>query len=386
MRRARKAAPPPGLTGTVRVGSTSSVLSRVQVGELAVIDHLDLDKVTADALVSRGAAAVVNASPSSSGRYPNLGPEILLRAGVPLVDSVGPEVLKLVRDGERLRLDGGVIYRGDEALAGGELATAERVQTQMRDARTGLASQLEAFAGDTTAYLRQESELILDGVGVPELTTRLRDRQVLVVVRAYEYAAELAALKSYIAEVRPVLVGVDGGADALLEAGYRPDLVVGDLEQLAETTLSCGAELVVHADRDGTAPGLERARGLGLTPVLFPVSGSAEDAALLLADVGGAALIAVAGTHASLAEFLDRGRPAMASTFLVRLRLGHRLVDARAVVSLHRKRTATWPVFLLAVLLLAVAVAVLVTSGPSSIGHDISSWWDSLVSSVTGST
>jgi uncharacterized membrane-anchored protein len=345
-----------------------------------------LDKVTADALVSRGAAAVVNASPSSSGRYPNLGPEILLRAGVPLVDSVGPEVLKLVRDGERLRLDGGVIYRGDEALAGGELATAERVRTQMRDARTGLASQLEAFAGDTTAYLRQESELILDGVGVPELTTRLRDRQVLVVVRAYEYAAELAALKSYIAEVRPVLVGVDGGADALLEAGYRPDLVVGDLEQLAETTLSCGAELVVHADRDGTAPGLERARGLGLTPVLFPVSGSAEDAALLLADVGGAALIAVAGTHASLAEFLDRGRPAMASTFLVRLRLGHRLVDARAVVSLHRKRAATWPVFLLAVLLLAVAVAVLVTSGPSSIGHDISSWWDSLVSSVTGST
>jgi uncharacterized membrane-anchored protein len=343
---------------------TRQLIKRLRPGDIAIIDHVDIDRLAAESLVECGVAAVVNAATSISGRYPNLGPEILVANGIPLLDGVGTGVLAEVRDGDIVRLCEGALYAGDRVVATGEQQTIETVQRAMADARAGLAVQLEAFAANTMEYLRRDRDLLLDGVGVPDIATELAGKQVLVVVRGYNYREDLVALRRYIRTYHPVLIGVDAGADVLLESGYRPALVVGDLESLSDEALRCGAEIVVRTDPDGRAPGLERIQNLGLAAVEFAASGTSEDAALLLADAKGAALIATAGTHATLVEFLDKGRSGMASSFLTRLRVGGKLVDAKSVNRLYRSRLSTsallWVAFVL-VLVVAVVSATDVT-------------------------
>ena len=304
-------------------------------------------------------AAVVNVAPSTSGRYPNLGPGILVGAGIALLDDVGPEVMAAVEEGQLVRLDGEALYIGEQPVAKGRPQSVESVELAMADARAGLAVQLEAFAANTMEYLRRERELLLDGVGVPDIRTEVDGRQALIVVRGYHYKEDLKTLRPYIREYRPLLIGVDGGADALIEAGYAPDLIVGDMDSVSDATLCSGAELVVHAYRDGRAPGLDRLRSLGLEGVLFPATGTSEDVAMLLADDKGASLIVAVGTHATLVEFLDKGRAGMASTFLTRLRVGGKLVDAKGVSRLYRSRISNLQVTLLILTgLLALAVAL----------------------------
>ncbi len=263
-----------------------------------------------------------------------------------------------------MRLDGDILYRGEEVVAAGRLHTPESVADAMEDARAGLSRQLEAFAGNTMEYLKAERDLLLDGVGVPDIRTRIEGRHALVVVRGYHYKEDIATLRSYIREYRPVLIGVDGGADALVEAGLKPDLIVGDMDSVSDASLRSGAELVVHAYRDGRAPGLARLESLGLSGVAFPATGTSEDIAMLLADDKGASLIVAVGTHATLVEFLDKGRAGMASTFLTRLRVGGKLVDVKGVSMLYRSRITMWQ---LALLLLAglLAVAVAIASTPT---------------------
>jgi uncharacterized membrane-anchored protein len=336
---------------------TRQLVKRLRPGDIAIIDHVDIDRLAAESLVECGVAAVVNAATSISGRYPNLGPEILVANGIPLLDGVGTGVLAEVRDGDIVRLCEGSLYAGDRVVATGDQQTIETVQQAMADARAGLAVQLEAFVANTMEYLRRDRDLLLDGVGVPEIATELAGKQVLVVVRGYNHREDLDALRRYIRAYHPVLIGVDAGADVLLESGYRPALVVGDLESLSNEALQCGAEIVVRTDPDGRAPDLDRIHNLGLTAVEFAASGTSEDAALLLADAKGAALIATAGTHATLVEFLDKGRSGMASTFLTRLRVGGKLVDAKSVNRLYRSRVSTSALLWLAfVVVLAVAV------------------------------
>jgi uncharacterized membrane-anchored protein len=375
----RRSAPPlPGVIGPVRIDKrTKNLTKRLQPGDVAVIDHLDLDRVSAEALVGCGVAAVVNVSPSISGRYPNLGPEILVAAGIPLVDDVGPEVVTRLREGETVRLDAETLYRGPDVVAKGVEQSPDTVARSMEEARAGLSAQLEAFAGNTMEYLRQERDLLLDGVGVPDIRTDLEGRQVLIVVRGYHYKEDIVTLRPYIREYRPVLIGVDGGADALLEAGYRPHLIVGDMDSVSDAALGCGAELVVHAYRDGTAPGLARLHTLGLDPVVFPATGTSEDVAMLLSDDKGASLIVAVGSHATLVEFLDKGREGMASTFLTRLRVGSKLVDAKGVSMLYRSRVATWQVlFLLGAGLLALGAAMAATPLGRSFYDIVGSRWD----------
>ncbi len=357
------AAAPTGISAVARVDArTKRLTTRLAPGEIAVIDHVDLDRVSAEALVACRPAAVLNAAPSISGRYPNLGPEILVAAGVPLIDSAGPELLHTVRDGQLVYLDGATLRRDGRVLATGVVQTEESVAEAMAEARAGLAVQLEAFAGNTMEYLRRERELLLDGVGVPEVRTRFTGRHTLVVVRGYHYKDDLHALRAYIREYRPVLVGVDGGADALRENGYAPDMIVGDMDSVSDAALRSGAELVVHAYRDGTAPGLPRLQDLGLDPVIFPAMGTSEDVAMLLADDKGAELIVAVGTHTTLVEFLDKGRAGMASTFLTRLRLGGKFVDAKGVSQLYRQRISTLQIALLIVTaLITLLVAISVT-------------------------
>jgi uncharacterized membrane-anchored protein len=345
---------------------TKNLTKRLRPGDVAVIDHADIDKIAAEALVGCRPVAVLNAAASITGRYPNLGPEILVAAGIVLVDDCGPEVMALP-DGERIRIEHGTIWVGERLVAKGQEQDHSSVATAMEEARAGLAVQLESFVANTMDYMRRERELLLDGVGVPDVRTRIEGRQALIVVRGYHYKEDLATLRPYIREYRPVLIGVDGGADALLEAGHTPALIVGDMDSVSDRALRCGAEIVVHAYRDGRAPGLERVRALGIEPVVFPATATSEDIAMLLADDKGASLIVAVGSHGALVEFLDKGRAGMASTFLTRLRVGGKLVDAKGVSRLYRQRISSVQLaVLLAAGLLALVVAMVVTgwAGP----------------------
>jgi uncharacterized membrane-anchored protein len=367
----RRRGAPAEISGPVRLDRrTKNLTKRLQPGEVAIIHHTDLDRVSAEALVEAGAGAVVNAVPSVSGRYPNLGPGILLAAGIPLIDDAGESIFSQLHEGDPVTLDGDRLLDGDgHLIAAGTLVTTEVLENQLNFAREGLADQIEAFAANTMEYLRVEKELLLEGVGVPDVATAIDGRHVLIVVCGYDYRSDLAALRPYISEYKPLLMGVDGGADALIEAGYRPDMIIGDMDSCSDAALQSGAELVVHAYRDGRAPGIERIERLGLQAVTFPALGTSEDAAMLLADSKGARLIVAVGTHASLVEFLDKGRAGMASTFLTRLRLGPKLVDAKGVSRIYRSQVKGWHLALLVLsALIALTTALLLTDLGSQVG------------------
>jgi len=340
-----------------------------------VIDHEDLDRVAAEELVARGVSAVVNAAPSISGRYPNLGPLILVENGVVLVDGVGKLLMKKVKEGDRIRLEGDRIYAGDQLVAVGIRQTLASVEDAMEAARHRLADQFEGFAANTLEFMARERDLLFGGSGLPDLDHDLAGRHVLVVVRGYNYKEDLAALRSYIREVRPVLIGVDGGADALLEEGYRPHFIVGDMDSVTERALSLAlprngfrlfrkppTELVVHAYSGGHAPGRARLEELGLPYRVVEGSGTSEDMAFLLAHGRGANLIVAVGSHGNLREFLDKGRMGMASTFLVRLRVGDVLVDAKGVSRMYRGTVrGREAALLIGAALIAIAVVIAIS-------------------------
>jgi uncharacterized membrane-anchored protein len=345
-------------------GRTKRLLTRLLPGEVAVIDHEDLDRVAAEGLVARGAAAVVNASPSITGRYPNLGPLILVRAGVPLVDGVGGLLMRKVREGDRLRVEGDRVML-DGALVGVGLRQTERsVIRAMDEARTRLSERFDDFARNTLEYMQRERDLLFGGEGMPALDHDLAGRHVLVVVRGTNFREDLAALSAYISDVKPVLVGVDGGAEALLEQGYRPDIIVGDMDSVSEASLRAGAELVLHAYPSGRAPGRQRLESLRRPYKVIEATGTSEDVAYLLAHDKGAALIVAVGSHGNLREFLDKGREGMASSFLVRLRVGEILVDAKGVSRMYRGRVRGRDLILLIGAALFSMIAVVAVSEP----------------------
>jgi uncharacterized membrane-anchored protein len=357
----------PGVAGPARMDRrTKNLIRRLQPGDIAIIDHMDLDRVSAEALARRQAAAVVNAAPSISGRYPNLGPQVLIEAGIPLVDDVGQDVFAQVREGKPVRLDGGTLYLGDAVVAKGTVQTQDGIAAEMEAAREGLAAQLKAFVTNTMEYVERDSELLVEGIRIPELATSLEGRHALVVARGYRHEEDLQALRAYIREFKPVMVGVDGGANALLDAGYRPDLIIGDMDSVSDRALRCGAELVVHAYPNGFAPGLPRVQDLGLESVTLPATGTSEDVAVLLADEAGATLIVAVGMRFSLVEFLDKGRSGMASAVLTRIRVADKIVDAKGVSRLYQSRIRGWSLVLLA---LAALVPVLVAMVVSPVGR-----------------
>ena len=358
----RRRREPAVLGGLARVDRrTKDLIPRLTAGEVAVIDHEDLDRVSAEGLVERHPCAVVNARPSITGRYPNSGPAVLARAGIPLIDRAGPEIMETIREGDVLEINGPDVLRDGEVIASGTLLEGEELQRQLVLAQTHLGSALEEFARNTVDYLVRERELFLEGAGVPETRTHIEGRHALVVVRGYDYKEDLQTLRGYIGEVKPVLIAVDGGADALIDEGFRPDIIIGDMDSVSTSALTSGAEIIVHAYPDGRAPGLERVRELGIDATLFPSAGTSEDIALLLAYERRADLIVAVGSHAHLVEFLDKSRGGMASTFLVRLKVGSKLVDAKGVSRLYRPLVRTRDLMILigAALLTWVLVAFL---------------------------
>jgi uncharacterized membrane-anchored protein len=343
---------------------TKNLLRRVQPGDVAVIDHEDLDRVAAEELVAKGVSAVVNAAPSISGRYPNLGPLIVVEAGIVLIDTVGRLLLGKIHEGDPIRVEGDRVYVGERLVGVGIRQSVSTLAAAMEAAQRRLDDQFESFATNTLEFMARERDLLFGGAGLPNLDHDLSGRHVLVVVRGYHYKEDLAALRSYIRELRPVLVGVDGGADALREEGYRPDIVLGDMDSVSERGLLSGAEIVLHAYRDGSAPGRERLTALGLPFKVLQVSGTSEDAAFLLAHGKGADLIVAVGSHGNLREFLDKGRMGMASTFLVRLRVGETLVDAKGVSRLYRARIRLRDTMLLVGAAIALVAVVVILSPP----------------------
>ena len=373
--------------GVARLGKrTKDLTKRLRPGEIAIIDHEDIDRVAAEALVEREPAAVLNVAASTSGRYPNAGPRILVDAGIVLVDSLGDEVFEGIRDGERITVEDGRVLLEGEPIAEGARQDDASVTASQEASREGLSEQLELFAENTMEYMLRERDLLLDGIGAPEVATRMDGRPVLIVVRGYHYKEDLATLKPFLRENRPVIIGVDGGADAVLEAGFRPDMIIGDMDSVSDRALRSGSELVVHAYRDGRAPGMERLAELGLAEgaVSFPASGTSEDIAMLLADDKGAELIVAVGTHDTVMEFLDKGRKGMASTFITRLRVGSKLVDAKGVSRLYRQRISTFQLVLLALAgLAALAVALWATPGGQALVQILFARLDGLLSWFT---
>lgn len=368
-RRRNGSADLPGLTGTVRLDRrTKNLTRRLQPGDIAVIDHADLDRVSAESLLRCDVAAVVNVAPSITGRYPNLGPQLLLEADVPLIDDAGPDVFDNVTEGRMVRLDGDTLYTGETVIAKGTVQTTESVTAAMMKAKEGLADQIRAFMANTVEYIGRDFEELIDGIRIPDLRTKLDGRHALVIARGYRHREDLLALRAYIREFKPVMVAVDGGADALIDAGYRPDLIIGDMDSVSDRALTCGAEIVVHAYSDGRAPGLARVEALGLDTVLCPATGTSEDVALLLSDEAGAKLIVAVGMRFTLVEFLDKGRPGMASAILTRMRVGDKIVEPKGVSRLYQSRVSTpW----LVVLVLAALATIVVSLWFLPVGHDI---------------
>src|SRR3984885_5640595 len=369
----------PGLTGTARVDrNIDRLLRRVCPGDIVVLDVLDLDRITADALVEADVAAVVNASPSVSGRYPNMGPEVLVNNGVTLIDETGPEIFKKVKDGAKIRLHEGGVYSGDRRLVRGTERTDHDIADLMREAKSGLAAHLEAFAGNTIEFIKSESPLLIDGIGIPDVDLDMRRRHVVIVADEDSAADDLRSLKPFIKEYQPVLIGVGSGADTLRKGGYRPQLIVGDPEQISTEALKGGAHGVLPADADGHAPGLERIQDLGVGAMTFPAAGSAADLALLLADHHGAALLVTAGHTANIETFFDRTRQdSNPSTFLTRLRVGEKVVDAKAVATLYHHRISGGAIALLILtMLISVIAALWVSRTDTVVLHWIVQYWN----------
>jgi len=361
-RRRRQATNAGPVTGVARIDRrTKRLVKRLQHGDVAVIHHEDLDRVAAETLVDAGPVAVVNAAPSISGRYPNVGPLLLCQAGIPLLDDVGPEVMEALHEGAPVTVDGDRLLVGTEVVATGTRQTVDTVDAAIDVARANMGAELERFAVNTIEYVHQEIELLTGELDAPELRVPMAGRQVLIVVRGIDYREDLSLLQQsgYVRDVRPVTIGVDGGADALLELGTVPDIIIGDFDSVSERALRCGAQLIVHGYTDGRAPGAKRLDDLGLDYTVFSAPGTSEDVAMLLSYQEGAELMVAVGTHNSMVEFLDKGRAGMASTFLVRLKVGAKLVDAKGVSRLYRTSVRTgdllWMI-LAAVFTLAVAL------------------------------
>jgi len=352
-----------GISGFAHVDRrTKNLVRRLQPGDIAVVDHDDLDRVAAENLVLAKVAAVVNAGRFITGRYPNVGPLLLAAAGIALIDEAGADVMDAIAEGDLLRIDGDQVLRGDAVVAKGKVHTLRSLEAQLDAAKQVMGEELERFAENTLEYLRREGHLLTDSPNLPELTADLRGRHVLVVVRGFDYREDLSILRSYIKEVRPVLVGVDGGADALLEFRMKPDVIIGDFDSVSDRAICCGAQLVVHAYPGGDAPGAARLERLGRQYSVFEGAGTSEDIAMLLAYEKGAELIVAVGTHASMVEFLDKGRHGMASTFLTRLKVGPILVDAKGVSRLYQSRVRKRDMaFLVAAAIAAMLVMFLVS-------------------------
>lgn len=361
----RKPDPAGPVDGPARLGKrTKDLVKRLRPGDIAIIDHGDLDRMAAEDLAASGVRAVVNVAPSTTGRYPNAGPLTLVNAGVRLVDAPGADLFEQLSDGQPVVLEGGEVRSDGRLLVRGEALDAGELRRRLDEQHARVDEAIADFARNTISHIEGEGDLLAGELEFPATRTDFRDRHVMIVVRGPTYRRDLRTLRDYIRDTKPLLVGVDGGADAILEVGLDPDVILGDMDSASDDALRSGAELIVHAYPDGRAPGRERLEELGLDPVVVPASGTSQDIAMLLAYERGAALIVSVGAHFNLTEFLGKNRAGMSSTFLTRLRIGETLVDAKGVSRLHAPAVGGGYLALVFAVSLLVIIAVVITLEP----------------------
>jgi len=343
---------------------TKDLVKLLKPEDIAIIAHTDIDRVSAEGLVNAGVKAVINADESISGRYPNVGPQLLIDAEILLLDHVGESVFEEIRDGDEILISGASVFRDDIEIANGTILDAEAVASRLAAAELRIDTEMEQFVKNTAAYLEKQSVSLIYDPWVPQIETVIRGKQVLVVARGYDYQNDIKTLMPYIRDVKPVLIAIDGGADALLDRGLKPHIILGDMDSVTDKALHCGAEIIAHAYEDGSCPSKERLDTLGIKAKIWPLSATSEDLGLLLAWEKKADLIVALGTHSNLVEYLDKGRSGMASSFLVRLKVGTKLIDAKGVSKLYRSAPPVWQVFIILAIAIAIFIAVVMLSDP----------------------
>ena len=317
---------------------TKSLIKRLMPGDIAVIFHQDLDEVAAVHLADRKVKAVINGAQSISGKYPNYGPKILSDAGIPIIDDIGQKAFECIKENDYLEVSENTLWVNNKFICHINFLDGDMIERKMAEARENIWEVLRDFIDNTLDYAAKERDIVVAPVVLPPIKTRMEKKHVLIVTRGRNYLEDLKAIRSYIEEVRPVIIGVDGGGDALLEFGYRPHLVVGDMDSVSDECLKSCDEIIVHAYPDGRCPGMQRIRELDLNAVKFPFAGTSEDIALILAYENKAELIVTVGSHTSMVDFLEKGRKGMASTLLVRMKVGYKIVDAKGVSELYKNR------------------------------------------------
>jgi uncharacterized membrane-anchored protein len=343
---------------------TKNLVNRLSKDDIAVIDHKDIDRVSAENLISCSPLVIIDTQPMISGRYPTLGPSLLSDAGIYLIDCVGEDFLDKVGEGQELSVVGSAVYKNGELIAEGRELTGTIINHELKKANLSLGSELEKFASNTLDFIKNEKSHVFDELNVPHCSVKISGRHALIVIRGHDYREDMKALKFYIRETKPVLIAVDGGADLLLEEGYRPDVIIGDMDSVSDQALESAKEIVVHAYHNGDAPGGDRLDDLGIEYKLFNAKATSEDLAMLYAYEHGAEMITAVGTHSNLVDFLDKGREGMASTFLTRLKVGSRLVDARGVYKLHRSTVKTSYLLMLVLAALLTVTIIIIVSAP----------------------
>ena len=354
-----------GIKGTVRLGrKTKELVKELKPNEIAVIDHQDIDQLAARSLIRSKVKAVINNSQSISGRYPNLGPQKLIESGVTIIDCGNKNLFDLLKTGIEIEIKNNKLIVAKEILAIGKKLTQSFIEEKLKLAQENLANELDKFIDNTLNYAKEEKDLIL-GLDVPTIDTDLTDKEVLIVVRGNDYRQDLETVISYIQQVQPVLIGVDGGADALLEHGFKADIIIGDMDSISNQALTQESEIIVHAYPDGKAPGMERIKELNLPAKKFPAPGMSEDIAMLLAYEQEAALIVAVGTHTNMIDFLEKGRQGMSSTFLARLKIGSKLVDAKGVNKLYQHNNLKLSSFLQLIITALFPILVIIFISPT---------------------
>ncbi|NLJ41682.1 MAG: hypothetical protein GX352_08760 [Clostridiales bacterium] len=342
---------------------TKALISQLSYNDIAVIDHMDIDGVAAMQLVEKKVQAVINAAPSVSGKYPNRGPGVLYSAGVPIIDNIGQDAFNKITNNDYLEVDEDRLMVNGSCLCNIKYLTQNDIDIKMKEASANFWNVLDKFIENTLNYAKREKELIIQPASLPNIRLQMGGRHVLVVIRGNNHLEDLKAIRVYIEEMNPVMVGVDGGADAILDCGYRPDIIIGDMDSVSDRCLRACKEIIVHAYPDGRCPGMKRIENLGLKATNFPFIGTSEDAALVLAYEQKAELIVTVGSHTNMIDFLEKGRQGMASTILVQMKVGHKIVDAKGVNELYKNRLK--PGYMLALFIAALfPLAIVAKTSP----------------------
>ncbi|MGO1950331.1 MAG: putative cytokinetic ring protein SteA, partial [Mycobacteriaceae bacterium] len=372
-----------GIHGHTRDCTGNKGTGRLTEGDIAVVNEPDLSRALAQKLIDARVGAVVNTAAFSTGNVPNFGPQMLLDAGITLIEDADDSIVERLRNGKKGRLHEGKILYGDRSIGKGEPLDEETATTRFADAREALADHMEAFTGNTAEFVRSEAPLLIDGLGIPDTGVDMDDRKVLVVSPDPSIEDKIKALRYFIREYDPVVIAVDGAADTLLKHGYKPRVIVGDPEVISTDALNSGATVILPAEPDGHANGLERIQDLGIGAMTFPAATQdATDLALLLADYHGASMVVNLGPTVDLERIFDTAQsPDTPSAMLSRLRVGGRLVDSTAVAELYRvsRSGGGWWWALIGVLVaLAVIVLIAGLSGSEGFVDNLVDSWNNI--------